>query len=138
MPWDSQNPEVRKFFENNEENKLLDKIISREIDQIEKDVIKKQKKKRQVQFSEFYNFMFELTKRMKIKMKENKKNYKFRKISHNKHKHSQSPMKLLRKRGRPKKVSLIEQSSMHGEQRRKRDQEEEKGEEPKTHEDTYM
>ena len=41
---------------------------------------KKSRKKRRGQFSEFYNFIFELTKRLKLRIKENKKNYKFRKV----------------------------------------------------------
>ena len=79
LPWDSTNPEVRKYYDNNEQNKLLDKIIQREIEQIEKDQEKNSLKKRKGQFSDYYNFIFELTKRLKFRIKENKKNYKFRK-----------------------------------------------------------
>ena len=59
---------------------MLDKLIRREVEYIEKDEEKKQNKKRKGNFSAFYNFMFELTKRLKIKMKENKMNFKFRRV----------------------------------------------------------
>lgn len=32
FPWESSNPEVRKYYDNNEQNRLLDKIIQREIE----------------------------------------------------------------------------------------------------------
>jgi hypothetical protein len=34
-PWESKDPNIRKYFEENPENRLLDKIIAREIDQID-------------------------------------------------------------------------------------------------------
>ena len=103
--------ECRKFVIKNQENLLLDKVIRREIYQIdqvlgnqqdeeddntkrsanpfenvddEDDVTKlgnTKKKKNAVRsgFSDFYNFYFDLTKRLKIKMKENRLNFKFRK-----------------------------------------------------------
>lgn len=60
---------------------MLDKLVLREIENIEKEEDKKNKKKRKGNFSQFYNFMFELTKRLRIKMKENKMNFKFRKVN---------------------------------------------------------
>lgn len=77
-PWESQDPDIRKFYEDSEENRLLDRIIKREIEQIEKEREKRKNKRKQTQFSEFYNFMFTLTKRLKMRMNENKKPYKFR------------------------------------------------------------
>lgn len=38
------------------------------------------KKRKKGQFCVFYNFYFELCKRLKVRMKENRKNFKFRKI----------------------------------------------------------
>ena len=81
-------PEARKFCEDNAENRLLDKVIKREIYWIEKlkepepeikPVKSKKEKKRKTQYSEFYNFYFELCVRLKKRMKENKTNFKFRK-----------------------------------------------------------
>ena len=40
-PWESKHPEVRKYYDNTPENKILDKLILREIAQIEKDLEKK-------------------------------------------------------------------------------------------------
>ena len=40
---------------------------------------KSKKKAQRSGFSEYYNFYFDLCKRLKIKMKENRKNFKFRK-----------------------------------------------------------
>jgi len=89
-PWESQDPNVRKYYEDSAENRLLDKIISREIEQIEQQMRNineqsisngkvKRVKKKNAQFSEHYNFMSELQKRLKMRIKENKKHYKFRK-----------------------------------------------------------
>ena len=76
------------------------------------------KKKRKGQFSDYYNFVCELTKRLKMRIKENKKHYKFRK-----HKDDIKEMKqearqmqiekmrevgnIKRKRGRPRKIESV-------------------------------
>lgn len=34
-PWESQDPDVRKYFEDSSDNRALDRIIAREIEQID-------------------------------------------------------------------------------------------------------
>jgi len=103
--------ECKRFLEKTPENALLDKVIHREIFQIDQaqknpyvdlmadedmDVDKDEdgsenllkaskqrgfsKKRKMGVFSLYYNFYFEMVKRLKQRMKENRKNFKFRKI----------------------------------------------------------
>ena len=72
-PWESTNPDVLWYYEANEENKILDQIIEKEIETIEKMVqersetqgSKKARKDPDSEFSPHYNFMSELQKKLK-------------------------------------------------------------------------
>ena len=74
-------PECKKFIENSPQNILLDKVIQREISYIEQ---KESESKLQGQgqqqstYSRFYNFYFELCKRLNQRMKEDLTKFKFR------------------------------------------------------------
>lgn len=35
-PWDSEDPQIRRFYEDNKENRTLDLIIAKEVENIEK------------------------------------------------------------------------------------------------------
>lgn len=96
-PWESTDPAIRRFFEDSQENKELDIIIRRECEQIEaqlkaiRDIANtsgggssnsklKRAKKKNMQFSEHYNFMCEFQKRMKMRIDGGKDRYKFKKF----------------------------------------------------------
>jgi len=87
-------PEALRFVENTTENLMIDKVIRREINFIDNlkgesgvgfnsdssnGRSRKKKKKKQQQYSEFYNFYFALCYRLKKRMKEDVKGFKFRK-----------------------------------------------------------
>lgn len=98
LPWESTDPAIRRFFDDNLENRELDIIIRRECEQIESQLKAireihtnqggasttssklKRAKKKNMQFSEHYNFMCEFQKRLKIRIDGNRELYKFRKF----------------------------------------------------------
>ena len=51
MPWDSLDPATRYYYDDNEHNRMLDKLVLREIDNIEKEEEKKNNRKRKGNFS---------------------------------------------------------------------------------------
>ena len=38
LPWESRDPSVRKYYDDNAENRMLDQIIAREFEQIEQNM----------------------------------------------------------------------------------------------------
>jgi hypothetical protein len=78
LPWESKDPSIRKFYDNdNPENKMLDEIILREFELIEKQFESKPKlchlrnkvSKTATYFSDYYNFMSELAKKLKSRIR---------------------------------------------------------------------
>lgn len=95
-PWESTDLAIKRFFDDSQENKELDIIIRRECEQIEAQLKAireistnqggssnsklKRAKKKNMQFSEHYNFMCEFQKRMKMRIDGSKEHYKFKKF----------------------------------------------------------
>lgn len=73
-PWDSLDPTVRQYYEDSAENRQLDEIIAREYSLVEQALSTKKKQ----QFSRFYNFISELTKRLKQRIKSTQGKTQFR------------------------------------------------------------
>ncbi len=70
-PWESKDPAVKYFYEDNDDNRNLDLIIAREIESVEtmmqeiealalSNLKFKRIRKKNIQFSYHYNFMSEL------------------------------------------------------------------------------
>ena len=76
-PWDSTNPNVRRYYDGSSENIILDQIIGKEVETIEKifeerlsEGTKRGRKAPDSEFSNYYNFMSELQKKLKQRIKQ--------------------------------------------------------------------
>ena len=71
-------PECLKFCRNSADNDIVDKLIRREMEQI--DAKRKPAKPGVVDITpHYYNFYIELLQRLKKRMRENRRNFRFRK-----------------------------------------------------------
>ncbi|CDW74666.1 set domain containing protein [Stylonychia lemnae] len=143
LPWESKDPNVRKYYEDSKKNREIDKIIMREIDLIIQNMAEinelanqnskmKRAKKKNSQFSDFYNFISELQKRLKMRSSGDKEHIKFRKHKDDIQESKRNKLQLLqskknlklskidleevkKKRGRPRKIQSSQSFASHKE-----------------------
>lgn len=124
LPWESKDPNVRRFYENNQENLILDQIIAKEIEDIEQAILlekqqaakKKKASKNASQFSDFYNFMSELTKKLKQRIKKPSKSakdsiYKFRRQKEVVISNAKYPRRKAKQKSTEQKIEAFDEES---------------------------